>query len=108
MSTPIPRVMVPGSVARNEVFAVKTIIQHQMETGLRTDATGAAIPRKIINRFVCRYGGLEVFRVDLHEAVSANPFFEFHLRATDSGLLEFSWEEDGGAVYSLSHEMMVT
>ncbi len=107
MTAPIPRVMVPGSVARNEVFAVKAIIQHQMETGLRTDSSGVTIPRKIINRFVCRYGGIEVFRVDLHEAVSANPFFEFHLRATESARLEFIWEEDGGATYSLSHDMVV-
>jgi sulfur-oxidizing protein SoxZ len=108
VTTPIPRVMVPGSVARNEVFAIKAIIQHQMETGLRTDDTGATIPRKIINRFICRYGGVEVFRIDLHEAVSANPFFEFHLRATESGRLEFSWEEDGGATYSLFHDLVVT
>ena len=66
------------------------------------------IPRKIINRFVCRYDGAVVFSVDLHEAVSANPFFEFSLRATESGRLEFVWEEDGGAVYSLSHDLMVS
>jgi sulfur-oxidizing protein SoxZ len=100
--------MVPGSVAKGEVFPIKAIIQHQMETGLRTDSTGQVIPRKIINRFVCRYGGVEVFRVELHEAVSANPFLEFYLRATESGRLEFIWEEDGGAVYSLSHDIVVT
>ncbi|MEJ6849739.1 thiosulfate oxidation carrier complex protein SoxZ [Sinorhizobium fredii] len=100
--------MVPGSVARDEVFSIKAIIQHQMETGLRKDSTGQTIPRKIINRFVCRYGGVEVFHVELHEAVSANPFLEFYLRATESGRLEFLWEEDGGAVYSLSHHMVVT
>jgi sulfur-oxidizing protein SoxZ len=49
-----------------------------------------------------------VFRADLHEAVSANPFLEFYLRATESGRLEFIWEEDGGAVYSLYHDMAVT
>ncbi|SDA99753.1 thiosulfate oxidation carrier complex protein SoxZ [Sinorhizobium sp. NFACC03] len=108
MTTPVPRVLVPGSVSRNEVFQVKAIIQHEMETGLRTDSAGQVIPRKIINRFVCRYGGVEVFRADLHEAVSANPFLEFYLRATESGRLEFIWEEDGGAVYSLYHDMAVT
>ncbi|WP_342394648.1 thiosulfate oxidation carrier complex protein SoxZ [Sinorhizobium numidicum] len=100
--------MVPGSVAKNDVFTVKAIIQHQMETGLRTDSTGKTIPRKIINQFVCRYGGLEVFRADLHEAVSANPFLEFNLRATENGRLEFSWREDGGATYSLFHDIVVT
>ncbi|MDK1494138.1 thiosulfate oxidation carrier complex protein SoxZ [Sinorhizobium sp. 7-81] len=100
--------MVPGSVAKGEVFTVKAIIQHQMETGLRTDSAGKTIPRKIINQFVCRYGGLEVFRADLHEAVSANPFLEFNLRATESGRLEFAWREDGGAIYSLLHDIVVT
>src|SRR2546427_8940352 len=29
--------------------------------------------RSIIRRFVCTYNGAEVFRVDLHPAVAANP-----------------------------------
>ena len=48
-----------------------------------------------------------VFGVDLHEAMSANPFIEFSLVATESGRLEFIWEEDGGGVYSVSHELLV-
>ncbi len=107
MTTPIPRVVVPSAAAKGEVFQVKTIISHQMETGLRHDDQGQVIPRKIINRFVCRYGGVVVFSVDLHEAISANPFFEFYLRATESGLLEFIWEEDGGGVYQLEHQLAV-
>lgn len=108
MSTPAPRIQLPASVAKGEVFAVKTLIRHQMETGLRQDGKGNVIPRKIINRFTCRYNGSEAFRVDLHEAVAANPFFEFSLRATQSGRLEFVWEEDGGGVYSLTHDLSVT
>jgi sulfur-oxidizing protein SoxZ len=49
-----------------------------------------------------------VFSVDLHEAVAANPYVEFYLRATASGQLEFVWEEDGGGVYALAHHLMVT
>ena len=60
-----------------ELFQVKTLISHQMETGLRRDDKGEVIPRKIINRFICRYNAAEVFGVDLHEAVAANPYFEF-------------------------------
>jgi sulfur-oxidizing protein SoxZ len=30
------------------------------------------------------------------------------LHATESGQLEFVWEEDGGSVYSLSHDLVVT
>jgi sulfur-oxidizing protein SoxZ len=105
--TPTPRVVVPASVAKGEIFQAKTIISHQMETGLRTDEHGAVIPRKIINRFTCRYGGALAFSVNLHEAVSANPYIEFHLRAVESGPLEFTWEEDGGGVYSLSYDLTV-
>ncbi len=108
MVTPVPRVQLPDTVAKGEVFQVKTLISHRMETGLRHDDKGDVIPRKIINRFVCRYNSTEVFGVDLHEAVAANPYFEFYLRATESGRLEFMWEEDGGAVYSLAHQLTVS
>jgi sulfur-oxidizing protein SoxZ len=107
VTAPTPRVIVPSAATKGEVFRVKTIINHQMETGLRHDAQDREIPRKIINRFVCRYGGVEVFSVDLHEAVSANPFIEFYLRATESGPLEFIWEEDGGGSYRLETQLAV-
>jgi sulfur-oxidizing protein SoxZ len=107
VTPPIPRVIAPSAAAKGEVFPVKTIIGHQMETGLRHDKRGQVIPRKIINKFVCRYGGVVVFSVDLHEAISANPFIEFSLRATESGRLEFIWEEDGGGVYHLESQLAV-
>ena len=107
MLTSTPRVQVPNSVAKGEIFQIKTLISHQMETGLRHDDQGNVIPRKIINKFVCRYNDDVVFGVDLHEAVAANPYIEFNLRATESGRLEFIWEEDGGGVFSLAHELTV-
>jgi sulfur-oxidizing protein SoxZ len=108
MFTPTPRVQVPGVAAKGEIFQIKTLITHQMETGLRRDDQGNVIPRKIINRFVCRYNDVVVFGVDLHEAVAANPYIEVYLRATESGRLEFVWEEDGGGVYALAHDLMVS
>ena len=107
MSASAPRVQIPANVTKGRLFPIKTLINHQMETGLRQDANGNPIPRRIINRFVCRYGGTVVFSVDLHEAVAANPFIEFEVRATESGRLEFIWEEDGGAVYTVTHDLVV-
>jgi sulfur-oxidizing protein SoxZ len=107
MSTPAPRVQVPATVARGQLFQVKTLINHPMETGLRHDRNGNAVPRKIINKFVCRCDGIVVFSVDLHEAMAANPFIEFDLRATETGRLEFIWEEDGGGIYALAHHLVV-
>jgi len=107
MSSPTPRVQVPSNAAKGELFQVRTIITHPMETGLRHDDQGNVIPRHIINRFICRYGGVTVFEVDLHEGMAANPFIEFSLRATESGRLEFVWREDGGREYALSHDLAV-
>jgi sulfur-oxidizing protein SoxZ len=108
MVTPVPRIQAPRAAAKGEVFQVKAIISHPMETGLRHDQQGQAIPRAIINAFRCRYNEEIVFGVELHEAVAANPYLEFYLRATQSGRLEFVWEEDGGGVYTLSHDITVS
>jgi sulfur-oxidizing protein SoxZ len=106
--SPTPRVQVPATAAKGQLFQIKTLIHHQMETGLRQDRHGKAIPRKIINKFVCRYDGVVVFSVHLYEAVAANPFIEFELRATQTGRIEFIWEEDGGAIYVLAHHLVVS
>jgi sulfur-oxidizing protein SoxZ len=107
MATPTPRVEVPRSATRGEVIEIKTLIDHPMETGLRRDSKGELIQRKIINEFICRYNGEVVFRADLHEAVSANPFIAFSLRVTTSGRLDFIWNEDFGAVYALNYTLLV-
>ena len=96
MLTTGPRVLVPRTAAKGEIFSVKALIAHAMETGLRRDDRGEIIPRRIINTFTCRYADEVVFSADLHESVAANPYIEFYLEATTSGLLEFIWDEDGG------------
>jgi sulfur-oxidizing protein SoxZ len=107
MFAPTPRVQVPSAAASGEVFLVKTLISHPMETGLRHDDQGNVIPRKIVNKFICRHNDVVVFSVDLHEAMATNPFIEFYLRATESGRLEFIWEEDGGGIHVLEHQLTV-
>jgi len=108
MSTPQPRINVPNMAVRDEIFQVRALITHAMETGLRKDAQGEVIPRKIINSFACRYNGEMVFKAELYEAVAANPYIEFYVRARDSGTLDYVWEEDGGAVYSLQSSLTVS
>ena len=39
--------------------------------------------------------------------MAANPYIEFYLSATESGRLEFIWEEDGGHTYALTHQFTV-
>jgi sulfur-oxidizing protein SoxZ len=102
------RVQAPGEVAKGEVFQVRTLISHPMETGLRHDGSGKPIPRRIINRFSCRYDDTEVFSTDLHEAMAASPYLAFFVRADHTGTLHFLWEEDGGATFTLEKPLTIT
>jgi sulfur-oxidizing protein SoxZ len=87
---------VPPRARRGEIIEIKTLITHTMETGFRRTQVGALIPRDIISRFACTYNGTEIFRADLHPAISANPFIVFSTIAVESGTLEFHWTGDNG------------
>ena len=92
-----PRIKVPSNVSKGEVFEVKSLISHTMESGQRKDSkTGETIPRMIINRFVATYNGQEVFSADWHPAISANPYMAFFMKADESGELELKWVDDNG------------
>lgn len=102
-----PRVQVPRTVDKGEIFEVRTFITHPMETGLRQDKSGAPIPRQIIHTFTCYHNDTLVFSADLREAMAANPFLSFTLRAQESGVLRFVWEEDGGGTSRLESPLTV-
>jgi sulfur-oxidizing protein SoxZ len=104
---PTPRIKIPATVAKGEVFEVKTTIDHDMESGQRKDKEGKPIPRKIINKFTCTYAGKPVFESDWAPAISANPYLSFFLTATESGAIELKWHDDDGQVYTASHAITV-
>jgi len=108
MATPKPRIKVPKSAAKGEIIEIKTLISHKMETGLRKDKNGELIPRQIINKFTCTLNDKLVFSADWYPAVSANPYMAFHLRASESGMLKFSWHDDNGETYSKSANLTVS
>src|SRR6266700_3906055 len=82
-------VTLPAQARRGEIIEIKTLAAHPMETGFRRTQLGELIPRDIIRRFVCTYNGAEVFRVDLHPAVAANPLIAFTTVAAESGTFAF-------------------
>ena len=90
------KVRVPATAKRGEVIEVFALAVHPMESGFRLDNVGKAIPRHIIETLTCTYAGREAFRAKLHPAVTANPYFSFHLVAAESGELVFSWKDDKG------------
>jgi sulfur-oxidizing protein SoxZ len=97
---------IPAKAKRGEIIAIKTLIQHEMETGFRPSAVGKLIPRNIITHFECSYNGVEVFRATLHPAVSANPFIAFSTVATESGTITLKWTGDNG--FSATEQVKIT
>lgn len=89
-------IQAPASAHRGEVVEVRVTIAHPMETGYRPGADGRVLPRDIVRRFTCRYGGEVVFSAELHPAIAANPYLSFHVLAEASGTLEFEWQGDNG------------
>lgn len=103
-----PRVRVPETAARGEAILIRALISHQMESGQRRDSAGNTIPRRIINTFTCAFNGQPVFSCELAPAISANPYFEFSVKATESGVFSFIWADDDGSVYTDEHRIEVS
>lgn len=102
------RLAVPETAAVDEIVEVKALIRHPMESGHRRGSRGEVIPRDIITRFECRYAGALVFAGDFHPGIAANPLITFHVRATRSGDLEFTWTDQHGESWSESATLTVT
>lgn len=101
-----PRVKVPSSAKKGEVIQIKTLAPHKMETG-RRKKKGKLIPRHIINKFVAKFNGKEIFSADMHPAISANPYFSFHTKVSESGTFEFSWTDDKGKTIKATRKISV-
>lgn len=100
-------ITLPAAARPGEVIELRVLIAHPMETGFRPGADGRVLARDIIQRFNCRFNGQLVFSAEMHPAVSANPFVSFHLRATESGTLEFEWQGDNGFSQTEKRELRV-
>jgi sulfur-oxidizing protein SoxZ len=100
-------VNMPSQVKAGEVFDIRVLISHPMESGQRRDDRGQIIPRDIINSFVCTYNGEEVFRAKLFPAIAANPFLSFSAIASESGSIELRWTDDNGSVQTETRAITV-
>ncbi len=82
-------------VNKGDLVKVKTIAEHEMESGVRRDEkTGVIYPRLIIYNVTARYNGKIVFKANWFSGVSANPYLAFYFKADRSGLIEIEWEDD--------------
>lgn len=100
MSEVRPRIRLPRRVSAGDTITVKTLINHNMESGQRRNRDGETIPRQIINRFTCEFNGELVIDAALEPGISANPYMEFEAMVPQSGEFVFTWYDDNGDVYT--------
>ena len=71
---------------KGDMADVKVLMFHPMETGLRKDpVTGDIIPLHFIQRVVASHNGKTVMDAQWSQAVSKNPFINFHVRGAKAG-----------------------
>jgi sulfur-oxidizing protein SoxZ len=97
-----PRIKLPDSIKAGDVIEVKTLVRHVMETGNRHDKTGKPIPRDIINTFIAKFDGAQVFRAEFGPGISANPYLAFEMRVPGPGTIEIAWVDDHGVAVTAS------
>lgn len=97
MSDIPPRIRMAATASPGEMVQIRTLVQHPMENGLRRDADGAPVPRRILHRFTCDYDGRRVIDIDMGTAFSVNPYLEFYARADRTGEFVFTWHDDDGS-----------
>jgi sulfur-oxidizing protein SoxZ len=99
---------IPRNIRAGEAFAIRTLIQHGMESGYRPDGAGGVLARDIITSFTASFEDEEVFEAELSPAVAANPFITFTLRLQGSGTLRLRWRGDDGFDQSEIRQITVT
>ena len=78
-----------------ETVKVKTLAEHNMETGVRRDkVTGVIYPRLILQNVTAKFNGKKVFEANWFSGVSANPYLAFFIKPQSSGLIEIKWRDD--------------
>jgi sulfur-oxidizing protein SoxZ len=90
-----PRIRVPRSARPGEVVEIRTLIEHPMETGLRTDGSRAPA-RDMIQRMVVRVNGEVALQAEFRNGTSANPYHVFFLRLQRTSELDFTWTDERG------------
>lgn len=91
------RVAPPRSASPGEPSEIRTLVTHPMETGLREGPDGSLLPRRLLDTLTVEYEGDTVLTVNMHTAVSENPYMRFFMAPDTPGEAVFRWtEEDTG------------
>lgn len=92
-------VTLPKIIRANEVFELRLLIAHVMESGFRPGSFGQILPRDIVRKVQCKFLNSVVFEAQFFPAVAANPLLVLNLKVPRSGELEVVWSGDNNFVH---------
>ena len=79
------------------VTEVKALMSHPMETGMRKDSSGAAVPAHHITTVIAKHNDKVVLTAEWGAAVSQNPFLQFRFSGGAPGdKVAISWTDNKG------------
>lgn len=79
------------------VVDVKVLMKHDMETGLRKDASGKTVPLKHIKSIVAKHNDKIVLDAQVGQSVSKDPFLNFKFKGGAKGdKVVVTWVDTSG------------
>jgi sulfur-oxidizing protein SoxZ len=90
-----PRLRIPTRARAGEVIEIRMLIDHPMETGIRTGG-GPAPPRNMLNRLSVAMNGEPLFDAELQNGTSPNPYHVIFVRVDRSSDFAFTWTDEAG------------
>jgi sulfur-oxidizing protein SoxZ len=83
--------------ASGDKTTVRVLMSHEMETGQRKDATGAAIPAWFIQEVTAQHNGKTVLTTQWGTSIAKNPFLQFNVKGAKAGdKITIRWVDNRG------------
>jgi sulfur-oxidizing protein SoxZ len=77
---------------------VRVLMAHEMESGMRKDASGNTVPAWFIQEVTASLNGKQVLSAEWGPAVSKNPFMQFAVKGAKAGdKIAITWKDNKGA-----------
>ncbi|WP_431855410.1 thiosulfate oxidation carrier complex protein SoxZ [Azospirillum sp.] len=85
------------AASKDGVTEVKVLMNHEMETGQRKDASGAVIPAWFINEVTAKLDGKTVLSAQWGPSISKNPYLAFKVKGGKAGdKVTVTWVDNKG------------
>lgn len=83
--------------AAGDKTTVRVLMAHEMETGLRKDAAGKAVPAWFIQEVSAQLNGKTVLTAQWGPSVAKNPFLQFNVKGAKAGdKIGVTWVDNKG------------